>query len=725
MADTSITSSVFSFPLKRRTLNIGRDPSCDICIKGIGVSRFHALLYIDEKEIYIEDNAAPWGMLVNDRSVRRALVTTGATFTIGVNRFSVIIANGIVTLKRIDEPFSPATDNEPCVEAALLEAVSIGRDTANRLHLTHPLVSRFHASVRKTGENSYVIDDHRSTNGTFVNGKRVRRAVISDGDIVHIGPYRFFCSKGTFRQAQDFNRIKLEAFNVNVNKNNRTLLDDVSLSIEPGEFVAILGPSGAGKTTLARTLMGQVPLHTGTILYNGLPIKTFFAAFNSAIGFVTQANLLRMELTVRETFSEQSLLRLPKDSIAAERYERIREVMELLDLTATADCRVGTLSGGEAKRLHFGIELLSSPTIIFLDEPFAGLDPGLIQKLMTLFRKICDKGHTLLLTTHTLEQIHSCDRILFMSDGKVVFSGTPSEIMLHYGITSLSEVYEKQREEARRPGTIPSKQQGGETHAQQLQPLAPRGLYRPKSISLLRQVWILMLRYFKISLRDLRSLMLMALQAPLIALVLMFTYTSRRDLFPVSFYFCLTLSTVWMGGMNSIREIAREWHVIEREFRIGVSPLAYTASKIVVFSAWSVVQAIIFGWCVAFFFKGFHLSFSVVFLLSAACISGTILGLCISVFSKNVNMAISWLPIIFIPQIFFSGILMPFDEMSLTGRIASHCTVTRPVFSMLKKLCLLDQSLWRCNEWNALFFLCSGLIILMVVGMRFRRFTTE
>jgi ABC-type multidrug transport system permease subunit len=225
--------------------------------------------------------------------------------------------------------------------------------------------------------------------------------------------------------------------------------------------------------------------------------------------------------------------------------------------------------------------------------------------------------------------------------------------------------------------------------------------------------------------RDIKNLLLMLFQAPLIALALMVTFSSGIDYFPVGFYFCLSIATVWMGGMNSIREIAREWEIIEREFRIGVSPVAYIMSKLFVFSIIALLQGIVFALSLKFFFSGFIITFSTALLLSLACVTGTVLGLCISVYSKNVNMAISWLPIIFIPQIFFSGILVPFDEMPAMGRCMSHLTITRPVFSMFKKICLLNQPPWQFAELHALFYLTLGLIILMIGGMKFRRFTTE
>jgi len=723
MPDCSLMTSAQTFSLDRGPLTIGRDPSCEVRLKGIGVSRFHARVSTVDHETIIENLDDTSGTRINGNPLNKQAVKSGDILTIGVNKLSINLDHFSFSLSRIEEleksldasvPFQP-------------DLITIGRDPSSAIQLHHPMVSRFHATIKKNIDGLYVLEDHSSANGTFINGKPVRSAKLSDGDVVLIGPYRFYLDDGIFRKAQDFNHIKLEAFNVTVVKNGIMLLDDVSLSISPGEFIAILGPSGAGKSTLAHALMGQLPLRNGSVYYNGLPMKSFVNAFRSAIGFVTQENLLRMELTVQETFREQSLLRLPSDSIAAEHDERSREVMELLDIAGLSDRRIADLSGGEAKRVHFGIELLPSPTVVFLDEPFAGLDPGLIHKLMSLFRQVCDKGHTLLLTTHTLEQIDLCNRIFFMNNGKLLFSGSAADITSNYGVDSLAQVFERERGMGRQAASVKSIETDGKSERKlkgrkaSAPSSAAGSLYKPRGIALHIQCMLLVKRYCTIVLRDRRNLLIMLLQAPIIALVLAFTFKPEAGYFPISFYFCLSISAIWMGGMNSIREIAREWPVMEREFRIGLSPSIYVLSKIVVFSLVGTAQAAVFGVCIKLFFKDFSLTQGIAVLLAAACVSGTILGLCVSVFSRNVTIAISWLPIIFIPQIFFSGILVPFDEMSAAGQALSHLTVARPVFSMFKKMCFLDQSLSTLTEWRALFFLCAGLIILMVLSIWNRR----
>jgi ABC-type multidrug transport system ATPase subunit len=721
MLDASSPSSGHVFPKTKGRISLGRDPSCDVLLKGFGASRLHAVIHCGAGPVLIEDADSTFGTRVNGKPVDKAELADGQIVTAGVSKFQVQIDNRNVALFPLhDLEVAP----EPLYRTEKAQSVAIGRDLSSSLRLSHPLVSRFHATFKILGSNRFSIEDHGSTNGTFVNGRAVHSAKLDDGDIVQIGPYRFFLDNGKLSQAQDFNRIKIEAFGLSVRMRKSLLIDDISLSIEPGEFVAILGPSGAGKSTLAHALTGQIPLCGGSIFYNGLPMRKFCSAFNSAIGFVSQQNLLRPELTVFETFTEQSILRLPRDSMPAERRERIREVMEMLDLSTLSDRRIGNLSGGEAKRVHFGIELLSSPTVIFLDEPLSGLDPGLTHKFMELFRTICNKGHTILLTTHTLEQIELCNRLLFVSRGKLVFSGTPNEIRDKNGDKTLSEIYEKER--VSQPALHAVTQ--SVALRKKAEKLADSGyaarikMYKPKAVSFFRQMSLLVTRYYKILFRDTRTVGLMLVQAPLIALLLAFVFNHESNFLPLSFYFCITISVIWMGGMNSVREIAREWALIEREFRTGLSKTAYGLSKIAVFCSLGIVQAFLFGACLHFLFENFHLNLGALTLLCAACAAGSLLGLSISVFSRNVNMAISFLPIIFIPQIFFSGILMPFDEMPWIGAVLSHFTVSRPVFSLFKKISFFDQTLWTLQGWIGLFLLCAGLIILLFTGIRFRRF---
>ena len=718
--------TVYRFPLDSRDISIGRDSSNDIVLTAVGVSRVHARIHCDPTAPRITDCASTFGTRVNHQPIVEAALTDGTRVTIGVVDLRVTIVDGTITIERSDAPRGTEED-VGAGQWGGTDTIRIGRDDGNEIALTHPLVSRFHCSVRRISDAKFVIADNNSTNGTFVNGRPVHRAELEDGDVVQVGPYRFILAEGRLVQADDYSRVRLEAYGVCVRRGGQVILDNVSLSIPPGEFVAILGPSGAGKTTLAQALTGQVPVDRGDVYYNGFPLRRFLAAFNASIGFVSQHNLLHPELTVWETLWEQSVLRLPRDSLNAERVGRIESVMQFLEISHLAKRRISRLSGGEAKRVHVGVELLSSPTVLFLDEPLAGLDPGLVHKFMQVFKSLCDRGHTLLLTTHTLEQIDLCGRILFVNNGRVVFEGTPSQARQSLSVGSLAEMYEKIRAEkvpgiglGGTGGGVTGPHPAAEGMASQYAPL-----YRPRAASALRQFGMLIKRYTRVLVRDYRNIGLILVQSPLIALLLGLVFDTGADFLPLSFYFCVTISVIWMGGVNSIREVAREWDFFRREFRVGLRTISFAAAKTAVLGVLSVVQALLFCVVLRGLFGAFVLDAGVLALSAAGCVSGSLLGLCVSAFSGNVGRAISLLPIVFIPQIFLSGILIPFDRMPAAGRFLSHLTLSRPVFSMFKKACLLNLDMTTLTEWRPLAALSFGLIILTYLRIRWHYFFSK
>lgn len=720
---TACRQALAAFSLDGRRVLLGRDPHCDVVLRGTGVSRTHAAISLDPTGPSIDDQMSSFGLLVDGRRVPSAPLAHGTVLTLGVVRLVVHIEGTTLSLMQSHDPEATRVSSDSTSSPT---TIHIGRDTGNHIQCNHPLVSRFHATIRRNGEGEYTIVDHQSSNGTYVNGRMVKQTRLCGGDIVQIGPFRFFLEDGELLRVDDYNRVRVETSGLCVSRGNRPILRDVSVAIQPGELVGILGPSGAGKTTLAHALTGRIPAQQGQVYINGMPLRRFSSAFTAAMGFVTQHNLLHDELTVFETFCEQSLLRLPRDSLPAERYDRVRQVLELLDLGRLADRQVRALSGGEAKRVHMGIELLSSPALIFLDEPLAGLDSSLIRSFMGLFRRISDNGHTVLLATHTLEHIDLCDRILFLNEGRTVYCGHPARMSAAFGVRQLGEVYDKVKsgfvveasdtserlgmEQGREPGATEEMEQDG----------PPPRLRTHRPAPFLRQFRALCLRYLRVLVRDRRNLGVLFSQAPLISVLLVLVYQHDIGFFPISFYFCLTISALWIGGINSVREIAREGEIISRDYRAGLSLSAYLGAKVVVLGLLACVEAVLFGLFVHAFFANFTLDVSAAVLLVAAATGGTVLGLAISALSGRVNRAIGWLPVTLIPQVFFSGVLMPFDRMSAVGRLVSRLTVARPVFSLFKETFLLERSLWVSREWIPLFALLPALIILSYVGLRLR-----
>ena len=722
MGEHSSPLDTIRIPLDGRTVRIGREQDADIVLPGAGISRFHATIECNPKLPKIRDNQSSFGIVVNGLHVAEAVLLPQTELVIGIYRFIVTYEEAAIIFHRKGAGQQHCSDDALHPPQIGPAAITIGRDPHNSVCLQHPLISRLHATLTRTQSGDYSIVDHSSTNGTFVNGKRVQTTRVFDGDIIQIGSYRFVIEQNRLVAADHRAGVELEAFAVTVTRGSKKIVDSVSLTVKAGTFVALLGPSGAGKTSLACALAGQSALTSGEVYLNGFPLSDYFQAFSSAIGFVTQHNLIRDELTVAEIFDEQAILRLPHDSAPAERKKHIDDIFDLLELGALAKTRAGKLSGGEAKRVHLGIELLSSPSLLFLDEPLAGLDPGLIDRFMKLFRKICDRGHTLILTTHILEQIDLCDRVVFMAGGQMVYEGPVAGIYETFGATTAAQIYDAAREGAVRQtrpksaGAVPHATASSDKNKQ----LRPHRSAGHNHRSVITHSALLLGRYIKCLVRDTKTAVLLMLQAPVIALLLSFVYSPDISFFGVSFYFCCAISAVWIGGVCAIREVARELPLVNRDYRACLSVVAYTGAKIAVNCCMAAALSVVFLLFIKILFLNFPLGIADLLAIAAAGASGALLGLCISSWSPSVNVAVSLLPVIFMPQIFFAGILMPFDQMTAVGQAISFGTVTRHVFGIFKKIHLLDIPLIQQIEWRWLALLDFGVMVLMYAGVVLR-----
>lgn len=204
-------------------------------------------------------------------------------------------------------------------------------------------------------------------------------------------------------------------------------LDDVTLSIEQGDFFALLGPNGAGKTTLILILGGIVRPSTGFARVMGYDTITHYREARRAVGIVPQELVFDPFLTVRETLQFQS------------GYFGIRNnntwidtVLENLGLTKKADCNMRELSGGMKRRVMTAQSLVHRPPVIVLDEPTAGVDVALRQSLWSFIQTLNQQGHTIVLTTHYLEEAETlCRRIAMLKQGKLLLVEKKEVLMGH------------------------------------------------------------------------------------------------------------------------------------------------------------------------------------------------------------------------------------------------------------------------------------------------------
>ena len=326
--------------------------------------------------------------------------------------------------------------------------VIIGRDIRSDIVLPSSVVSRKHAACYYSEQN-YLLVDLGSTNGTFVNGIQISKPhTLQIGDFIQIGPYQLIFDENSLSLYEISKGLRLEAISlrkeVGRGKKRTCILDEISLSVLPGEFIALVGGSGAGKTTLLQALCG-INQAQGQVLINGTDLYNHFDLFRSIIGFVPQDDIIHRELTVYSALRYAALLRLPPDTTAEEIETRIDQVLSEVDMIGQKNQVINSLSGGQRKRASISVELLVQPRLFFLDEPTTGLDPWLEKKMMTSMRNLADGGQTIILVTHATANITQCDHVCFLSHGQLIYFGPPLEAFKFFGISkensNFSDIY--------------------------------------------------------------------------------------------------------------------------------------------------------------------------------------------------------------------------------------------------------------------------------------------
>lgn len=214
-------------------------------------------------------------------------------------------------------------------------------------------------------------------------------------------------------------------------------LAGVSLEIEEGEFFGLLGPNGAGKTTLISCLAGLIRQDSGSLKVLGHDVIDGFREARRLLGVVPQELVFDPFFNVRETLRIQSgYFGIRKND------DWIDEILHNLDLTSKADVNMRRLSGGMKRRVLVAQALVHKPPVIVLDEPTAGVDVELRQGLWQFVRRLNSEGHTIILTTHYLEEAEAlCGRIALMKQGRVVALDTTANLMAAHPGGTLEDVF--------------------------------------------------------------------------------------------------------------------------------------------------------------------------------------------------------------------------------------------------------------------------------------------
>jgi ABC-type multidrug transport system ATPase subunit len=342
----------------------------------------------------------------------------------------------------------PARSIEVAAVFASKNQLLIGRSGDCDICLPHPTISRRHALLERV-PGGLRLRDLDSVNGVLVGGRQIAEPVIlKEQERVGIGPFLFCLAGNVIHTLDSSQSLRLEARNLEkvialkgggVHK----LLDDINLAVEPGEFISLLGPSGSGKSTLMDCLNGRRPATGGRVLANGEDFYRHFDSFRQSLGYVPQRDIVHTQLTVYRALYYTAQLRLPTDTSDAELRTRIQEVLDKMDLQPHRDTLVANLSGGQIKRVSLGAELLARPCLLYIDEATSGLDAGTEARMMRLFRHMANEGKSVICITHNVDNVDECNLILVLVKGKLVYYGPPAEARPYFGVSRLSEVYDR------------------------------------------------------------------------------------------------------------------------------------------------------------------------------------------------------------------------------------------------------------------------------------------
>jgi ABC transport system ATP-binding/permease protein len=691
---------------------IGRDVHADVRLPQPMVSRAHVVLrYLDHHWVAI-DNSSTNGMFVDRERVSSVNIRDGQAIHIGdPNGPRVTFGLGhdgesadfppddrtTIPEKRDADVKTDVVDIvttlirflRPGVSAAAPPgSTTIGREVDNDIVIGDLLASRHHARLVPTAQGIQIQDI--SSNGTFVNGQRVKDAYLSENDVVTIANVDMVFANGTLvrRTEPAAKSGGLDVCDVSLTiGGNHTLLDRVSFSAKPATLTAVIGPSGSGKSSLLNVMMGGTRPTGGAVSFDGHNIHAEFASLRSRIGMVPQDDVVHRQLTVNQALGYAAELRMSPDTTKEERQWVVRQVLEELEMTPHAETRIDKLSGGQRKRASVGLELLTGPSLLVLDEPTTGLDPALDQVVMKMLRQLADAGRIVVVVTHSLAYLDVCDQVLLLAPGgKTAFCGSPSELGPAMGTTDWADIFthigadpdaahRRFLERAEHPVEFPGP----------AAPEHPAALGKPVRTGRWRQFSTLARRQVRLIRADRGYFMFLVLMPFLLGLLPLAVagdtgfgkaaLESASPNEPKQIVVLLNLGAIFMGTALTIRDLVGERIIFRREQTAGLSASAYLAAKIAVFGTAAVVQSAILVLIVTAPTIGKGAPLGAVVLgaprlelfvdIASTCVAAAIVGLLVSALAQNSNQVLPLMVVTVMTQLVLAGGFIPVTNRPL------------------------------------------------------------
>ena len=727
-------SAMYTFPADRDVI-LGRDRGCDIWFHDLNpddltlISRVHAILRFDRTQWVVVDKSQNGVYVAGSRANvvpihDRLSITLGSprgpqlTFRVAKAPTSPGPRNPRTLDRMPDEPpgtsakttaFRPVTpppptraQTQPPVRPTAPQShprrpvlprtggssglVTVGRAKTNTVVVEDALASRVHA-VLVSSPAGLEIRDNNSSNGTFVNGTLITRAMLRDGDVVTIGNTDLLASGNTLvPQPAAVSTSGLTAHGLALTVDGRQLLEDVSFTAKPGTLTAVIGPSGAGKSTLVKLIGGAMPRSAGVVAFDGHDVHAEYASMRSRIGVVPQDDVVHRQLTVEQALSYAAELRLPPDTSTDDRRQVVERVLDELELTPHKKTRVDKLSGGQRKRASVAMELLTGPSLLILDEPTSGLDPALDRQVMTMLRRLADAGRVVIVVTHSLTYVSMCDQLLLLAPGgKTAFADPPSQIGAAMGSTDWADIFAQ----------VSTDPDGVHRAFLARHPAAPRRpsptagaarLGKPPQTSRWRQVGTLARRQTRLITADRGYFAFLAL-LPFVLGVLSLAVPGSTGLGyanptgpqpeePIDILILLNIGAVFMGTALTVRDLVGERMIFQRERAVGLSASAYLMAKVLVFSAAALIDTavmvaimtigkgapshggVLLGRGVAHGVVELYLT------LAATAVASAMVGLALSSLARSTEQVLPMLVVTIMVSMVLAGGLIP-----VTGRL--------------------------------------------------------
>lgn len=437
--------------LNKENMTIGKKGDIEI-ISAI-VSKIHGRFLKKDGEYYYKDEGSLNGSELNGIQICNPLERASGLYCLGDGDVIRIMVPG--------DPANPENvliiyTKQPVANAKWKYidlnkqngVLEIGRNVRGYgLFIDSMQASKHHARIVRSGTN-YTIIDENSLNGVSVNGNLIQGYhTLSNFDVVGIANTKIIYLDGyiVFNVAPKGVKLEVRDISKVVPGVKHPILNHVTLTVNPCELVAVIGGSGAGKTTFVNCINGYEPATEGQVLLDGLDIIKNYKRLKSRIGNVPQSDELYDYLTVYDFLLFTAKLRLTTDVSSDERINRVNTVLEIMGLKEHQKKLIKKLSGGQKKRVSIAMELVSDPDIFFLDEPTSGLDPETETLLMKQLKSLSvNFSKTIIVITHTLQNIHLFDKIIFLAPGgKLCYYGTPATAIKFFEVRTISEAYEK------------------------------------------------------------------------------------------------------------------------------------------------------------------------------------------------------------------------------------------------------------------------------------------